>query len=100
MSETVIIGSIEIWRQNPHEIQPGTREEANALIQEEAEQLDRAASGDANADAEVEINEEPDHQDEEGEFEGGTEVEVKMKAEVGNGMRVEQVGCILEPEEG
>jgi hypothetical protein len=36
MSEAVIMGSMEIWRQNAREIRRGDDEDANALVAEEA----------------------------------------------------------------
>jgi hypothetical protein len=40
MAETMIMGSMEIWRQNVHEIPPGPVEIANLLIEGEVAQLD------------------------------------------------------------
>jgi hypothetical protein len=40
MSETVIVGSTEIWRENARRIEPGSREEVNEMIKEEAERID------------------------------------------------------------
>jgi hypothetical protein len=42
MSETVILGSLEIWRQNAREIQIDTDDEANAILREEATRLEGA----------------------------------------------------------
>jgi hypothetical protein len=36
MSETVILGSFQIWRQNADEIQASTEDQAKAIIEEEA----------------------------------------------------------------
>jgi hypothetical protein len=40
MSETVIVGSMEIWRQNARHIEAGSREEVNEMVKEEAERMD------------------------------------------------------------
>jgi hypothetical protein len=40
MSEAVIIGSMEIWRQNAKDFRGGTSETAEAVIEEEVQQLD------------------------------------------------------------
>jgi hypothetical protein len=37
MSETMIVGSMEIWRQNARRIEAGSRKEVNEMIEEEAE---------------------------------------------------------------
>jgi hypothetical protein len=42
MSETVIAGSIEIWRQNAHRTERGTNGEANELIEIEIEEVEKA----------------------------------------------------------
>ena len=39
MSETVILGSMEIWRRNAKEMRRTTSEEANTMVEEEMEQL-------------------------------------------------------------
>jgi hypothetical protein len=41
MSETVISGSLEIWRRNAHGAEKGTKEEANQLIEFEIEEVTR-----------------------------------------------------------
>jgi hypothetical protein len=40
MSKTVIVGSVEIWRQNARHTEAGSREEVNEMIEEEAERMD------------------------------------------------------------
>jgi hypothetical protein len=42
MSETVIAGSMEIWRQNAHKTEWSTDGEANELIEIEIEEVERA----------------------------------------------------------
>jgi hypothetical protein len=44
MSEVVIIGSMEIWRQNAPEIEREPENEANALVEEEVALLDADAA--------------------------------------------------------
>jgi phosphatidylserine/phosphatidylglycerophosphate/cardiolipin synthase-like enzyme len=84
MAETVIMGSMEIWRQNVHEIPPGPAEIANLLIEGEVAQLDeeieeqaREGEVDSNPDLDEERDRAEDHQesysDEEFEPEAGLE---------------------------
>jgi hypothetical protein len=55
MAEVTVVGSMEIWRQYAKDIQKGTREEANQLIEEEVRELDQVAvEGDLRADIEDE----------------------------------------------
>jgi hypothetical protein len=42
MSETVIVGSMEIWRKNAQEIAEGTREDVNELIAEKGARMEEA----------------------------------------------------------
>ena len=44
MSETVLVGSMEIWRQNAHGIERSHHAEANVVIEAEVEALERAAA--------------------------------------------------------
>jgi hypothetical protein len=44
MSETVIKGSMEIWRQNAHKIERGPESEANGLVEEEVGLFDADAA--------------------------------------------------------
>jgi hypothetical protein len=44
MSEAVIMGSMEIWRQNAHEIVRRPEDEANALVEQEVALLDADAA--------------------------------------------------------
>jgi hypothetical protein len=104
MSETVIVGSMEIWRQNAHEIEPGTREDANALILEEIEQLDHArVEEEGNAEIEVEIeNDENDDnmmdQDRDQEEDEDDEIEVFEGEDDRMAMRVPEMGSERENE--
>jgi hypothetical protein len=54
MSETVLMGSMEIWRQNTHNIGREIEGEANALVKEEMAILDAEA---AEQEAEIRVNE-------------------------------------------
>jgi hypothetical protein len=42
ISATVIAGSNGVWKQNTHEMQAGTEDEANIMIREEARRLEGA----------------------------------------------------------
>jgi hypothetical protein len=44
MSEAAIMGSMEIWRQNAHQIEREPENEANALVEEEVALLDANAA--------------------------------------------------------
>jgi 3-dehydroquinate dehydratase len=76
MSETVIINSMEIWRQNAHEIDRGTNGEVNEMIEDEVENLDRAAAAEleVGANAEVELDFEAGAR-----AEAGAEIEVEVE---------------------
>jgi hypothetical protein len=41
MSDTVIVGLCEIWRQSAHEMQAGTEDKTSIMIREEARRLKR-----------------------------------------------------------
>jgi hypothetical protein len=42
MSETVILGSMEIWRDNVRQVEPGNRDEVNEIIRDEEARLEEA----------------------------------------------------------
>jgi hypothetical protein len=54
MSETVIVGSMEIWMRNAREIESGTREDVNEMIREDIERLETEAEAEAGTFAEAE----------------------------------------------
>jgi hypothetical protein len=64
MSETVILGSCEIWRETAHEMQAGTDDEVNTMIQEETRRID-------GTDTEEELAVGADEDDEDGEVDEG-----------------------------
>jgi hypothetical protein len=73
MSETLIVNSMEIWRENAHEIEVGTNEEVNEMIGDEVENLDRAAAElEMGVNAEVELD-----------FEAGAEAEEHEEGDLG-----------------
>jgi hypothetical protein len=84
MSEAEIMGSMEIWRQNAHEIEREPENEANALAEEEVALLDADAT---QREREMRMN-----QDLDGELEG----------ERGDGVEHQENGSDgdLEPEDG
>jgi hypothetical protein len=55
MSETVIVGSMEIWRQNAKEIERGAKDDVNELIREEIERIEEMrAETETGVEAEIE----------------------------------------------
>jgi hypothetical protein len=84
MSETVILGSMEIWRQNAKEIEEGTEEAANAMIREDAARFEgpEAAADlavelddDDNDENENDDNDDPEERDHDWEMEADVEPE-------------------------
>jgi hypothetical protein len=58
MSEIVIAGSMEILRRNAHEVERGTHEEGNVMIEEEVRRLEEAAiEGNEEIEGDIERNE-------------------------------------------
>jgi hypothetical protein len=85
MSETVILGSMEIWRQATRSIGAGRDDEVNRLIEEEAVLAEEAGAAmeveqttGAGGEAEMEARME-DGRLEDGEFEAGGELEEELK---------------------
>jgi hypothetical protein len=100
MSETVILGSMEIWRQVTQNIGAGMNEEVNRVIEEEAvlaeeagavmeaeagAEAGRAAGGEAEAEVEAELEARLGDGESEDEEDGGVGVEVEVEIEVGAG---------------
>jgi hypothetical protein len=98
MSETVILGSMEIWRQNAREIERGREEAANQMIQEEADQLERPeVIADIAAEVEVEIEVEDEDGDDDREDRRGSILdEIEAEAEAEGDASAEEVNA--EPE--
>jgi hypothetical protein len=108
MSETVIIGSMELWRQNAKEIERGARDDVNELIREEIERVEEAEAvikekedgfgdhGDDDAEDEDFGGEhEKEEEHEEFEMDDGRRLEVEAREEA-----TEEETKIAEPEEG
>jgi hypothetical protein len=112
MSDTVIIGSMEIWRQNAREIEVGTREEGNAVIEAEIREIGEAeieVDGVEGADEIGDVGEIDDVEDVEDvesvegdlevdnqiEVQGRVEVEVRVGGEVGEA-EIESDGEIID----
>jgi hypothetical protein len=114
MSETVLMGSMEIWRQNAHEIRRENDESANMLIEEEVERLEQdAAEREDNArfdlereEAEAEAEDHRDGDSDDFEPEGGHEnSEMELNPGYVQGAEVDAEDVIAEeieaaPEQG
>jgi hypothetical protein len=58
MSETVIVGSMDIWRQGAKQIKRGVKDDVNELIREEIERIEQAGvETEAEVEAVMEENE-------------------------------------------
>jgi hypothetical protein len=91
MSEAVIVGSMEIWRQNAREIERGARDDVNELIQEEIERTEKAR-GEAEAEAVIEENEDglgDRREDDAGDEDFGLEEEEQKEFAMEDGRRLE-----------
>jgi hypothetical protein len=109
MSETVIAGSMKIWRTNAEAIESGTEEKANRMITMEIEEMNQEASEfedglENQIDKSEEGNEtegiieEPKQNDEEHEL--GLVVEIGMEeVEVGVDDRIDEEQRVLDSEE-
>jgi hypothetical protein len=84
MSETVIAGSMEIWRQNAHRTERGTSGEANELIEIEIEKAEKA---------------EMETREEEGRINGEKEWEMESEAGPNEGRNQEEIDELLSDEE-
>jgi hypothetical protein len=71
ISETVIMGSMEIWRHSAHEIQRDTNKEVRMLIEEEIDHLEReVARNQRETENELELEEAEGQQEgDDGEYE-------------------------------
>jgi hypothetical protein len=99
MSETVMVGSMEIWRQNAHEIQPGTRDDANALIREEIDQLEHArVEEEGNAEIEAGIENEDDLMNQDQDEDDDEEIELFEVEDDRREMRGPEMGSERENE--
>jgi hypothetical protein len=80
MSEMVIAGSMEIWRQNAHRTKRGTGGDANKLIEIEIEEVERA---------------EMTTREEEGRINGEEEWEMESEAGLNEGRNQEEIDELL-----